>query len=107
MEDERPAKCMKTDADGGFGPGKPPMKSSIIVRRGEETPPSFASSAFLALDEDGGWVQEAVELLDAAGFDKGVVFVGDGEAEGDSGWRSNALNQSDVIVCCKATLFCA
>ena len=75
-----------------------------IVRRGEETPAAFAFSVFLALDKDGGWGEDAIALLDTAGFDGGVVFVGDSDAEVEGGWRWTALNQSDVIVCCEATL---
>jgi hypothetical protein len=72
-----------------------------IVRtaRGEESPTAFERSVFLAAEKGADWPGEAVKLLEAEGFDDGVVFMGGGDPETDT----PALEHSDVIVCCKLT----
>ena len=76
------------------------------VGRGEEAPVSFARSLFVMWTSDeAGWVNSAIERLDAEGGadcgEHSVVFVGDGAVETD-GWRASAMDHSDVIVCCES-----
>jgi 8-oxo-dGTP pyrophosphatase MutT (NUDIX family) len=70
-----------------------------IVRAGEPIPEQFTRAVFLAAAE-GSWDEEAIELLAAAGFDEGVVYVGGAAPEdAKAGWRSQATAMSDAVVC--------
>ena len=71
-----------------------------VVKRADATPDSFARSVFLAAADGAAWEAAAIEELGKAGFDDGVIFVGDDAPEPDGGgWRAVAMKMSDAIVC--------
>ena len=77
------------------------MAGAVILKRGNEIPSTFERCVFLAGADGAEWESAAVQKLLAAGFDKGVIIVGDAAAEevGTGGWRYKATQLADAIVC--------
>ena len=87
-----------TDAAAPPEPEAPAPKLTLC-RRGEEPPPTFVRSVFLAAADGTPWLDSMVEKLKVAGFDDGVIFVGDELPAASTDWRAKAVLMSDAIVC--------
>lgn len=72
----------------------------VVAKRSDAIPEAFTRSVFLAGADGAAWESDALEALERAGFDDGVIFVGDEVSEPDAnGWRAQTTKMSDAIVC--------
>ena len=69
----------------------------VVAEAGGRVPEKFSRCVFLAGAASPTWAAEAVDFLEQAGFDDGVLIC-DGNTAAES-WRTATLPMSDAILC--------
>ena len=74
------------------------MAQVTVVEAGGELPQAFSRCVYLAGAAGRVWASEAVDLLKQAGFDDGVIVLGDRDVAFEE-WRTATILLSDAVVC--------
>jgi hypothetical protein len=93
-----PGDCINWELPGSNTPSQRCSMTTVVVQTGEEPPPAFSRSVYLA-HAFASWDQEAIRLLGQCEFANAAVFIGNmDESETACSWRQRAMSMSDAIL---------